>query len=871
VPNNAPDIANLNGDGVTFDVGGPPVRLDALADAAATDADPLGFQVMRVATGLSGGPLFMIEVPDGSGRMYVVEKSGTVRILDPNSGTLDPTPFLSVAGQISPSGEQGLLGMALAPNFATSGIFYIYMTNTNGDNEVRRYSTLRGNLNQADAATADRILLIPHPGATNHNAGWIAFGPDNFLYVASGDGAVGANAQSLNSLLGKILRIDAALDGFPADPDRDYSIPTGNPFAGATAGLDEIWAYGLRNPFRASFDSLNGNLWIGDVGQNVIEEIDFAPAGQGGLNFGWDLREGTLEFGGPNSPAFTPPLTEYRHGDGPFEGNSVTGGLVYRGPIAALDGQYVFGDFFDQLWSISVTALSQGSTLPSDAFTLRNTAFTPDAGAIEQITSFATDQAGNLYITDLGGEIFRVQPSTSPNFAGGRLSVEIGAGEIPAEDRLGFASGAVTLSEGTNFGSQVIVGGVVIGTIAPNGTGVNGEPLVVLFNSGATQARISMLVQAITYSNAAVNPTPGTRSVTIQLADGAGTSAGGHDTAVRTTSVSVSTGAGGTLAGTSANDVLVGGLSGDLLNGGAGNDTLIGAGGNDSHHGGPGMDLMNGGAGNDYYVVDNSDDWIIEAGGDGFDIAFSSISYVLPPGMEIESLGALDPSGSAAFDLTGNGIANRMVGNAASNTLSGGGGADLLYGEGGNDYYIVDNIGDLVLEAAGNGYDIVFATTSYALAAGQQVESLGTLDPAGTAAMILVGNELPNRIVGNAGANFINGGLGADELYGEAGADEFGFTTALGGGNVDVLGDFNSADDTIDLEDAVFTGLAAGALNPNAFVIAATAQDADDRIVYNMGSGYLLFDADGSGPGGAVLFATVQPGTIVTASDLLVI
>jgi glucose/arabinose dehydrogenase len=289
VPNSAPVIANLNGDGVTFDAGGAPVRLDALANAAISDADPYGFEVVRVGSGFSGGPLFMVEVPDGSGRMYVVEKNGMIRILDPATGTIAATPFLSVAGQVATAGEQGLLGFALAPDFATSGLFYIYMTNLNGDNEVRRYSILPGNVNQADAATADRILLISHPVASNHNAGWIAFGPDNMLYIATGDGAVGANAQSLNSLLGKILRIDPGSDAFPADADRDYAIPAGNPYAGATAGLDEIWALGLRNPFRASFDPLTGNLWIGDVGENTLEEIDLVPAGQAGLNFGWNL------------------------------------------------------------------------------------------------------------------------------------------------------------------------------------------------------------------------------------------------------------------------------------------------------------------------------------------------------------------------------------------------------------------------------------------------------------------------------------------------------------------------------------------------------------------------------------------------------
>jgi hypothetical protein len=613
VSNSAPVIRNLNGDGVTYDAGGAPVRLDALGNAAISDVDSHGFEVIRVGNGFSGGPLFMVEVPDGSGRMYVVEKSGTIRILDPATGTIAATPFLSLAGQVATAGEQGLLGFALAPDFQTSGVFYLYMTNLSGDNEVRRYSILPGNMNQADASSGDRIMLLPHPGAANHNAGWIAFGPDGMLYIATGDGAVGANAQSSSSLLGKILRIDPSSDAFPTDPDRDYAVPAGNPYAGATAGLDEIWASGLRNPFRASFDPLTGHLWIGDVGEGALEEINLAPAGQAGLNFGWNLQEGT---GGANNAAFTRPVAQYGHGSGPFQGNSVTGGLVYRGPIAGLDGQYVFGDFFDEVWSVPASSIVQGSTLQGSNFTLRNTAFTPNAGTINQVTSFATDSAGHLYITDLGGEVFRVQPSAAPNFAGGSLSVEIGAGEVPAEDRLGFASGSVTLSNGTNVGSQVSIGEVFVGAIAPGGTGANGDPLIVLFSSGATPARISTLVQAVTYSNTSATPTPGTRSVMIAVNDGAGAGAGGQDTAIVTTAISVSAGAGGQLTGTAGDDVLVGGVSHDRLNGADGNDVLrLHDGGNDTADGGAGndniffigslnaADAVNGGEGTDTLVL----------------------------------------------------------------------------------------------------------------------------------------------------------------------------------------------------------------------------------------------------------------------------
>ena len=261
-------------------------------------------------------------------------------------------------------------------------------------------------------ASGDVILVIPHPGQSNHNGGWIEFGPDNLLYLGVGDGGGAGdppgNAQNRNVLLGKILRIDPAGDAFPGDTNRDYAIPAGNPFAGG-GGSPEVWAYGLRNPFRAGFDGATGNLWIGDVGQGAREEVDLMRPTDGGANFGWNLVEGTL---GTPQPGFTPPVAEYSHGSGPREGRSITGGRVYRGPVEALRGQYIFADFIsNNIWSLPVASVSVGTTLASGAFILRNADFTPNAGTIGTIAAFGTDQAGNLYIVDLGGEIFRIEAS----------------------------------------------------------------------------------------------------------------------------------------------------------------------------------------------------------------------------------------------------------------------------------------------------------------------------------------------------------------------------------------------------------------------------------------------------------------------------
>ncbi len=377
-----------------------------------TNVGPDGFRVTRVGTGFSG-PIDIAALPDGSGRMLVVERAGRIRILNPTSGAILPTPFLDIAAQVSTNGERGLLGLTLAPDFQTSGTFYVFLANLAGNIEVRRYRTLAGNRDQADPASADLILAIPHPGFSNHNGGWIAFGPDGFLYLATGDGGgsgdPNGNGQNRNSLLGKILRIDPAGDSFPADPDRDYRIPAGNPFADG-GGAAEIWAYGLRNPFRASFDAATGNLWIGDVGEGAREEVNLMRAGDGGANFGWNVVEGTQNYTGSPQAGFTLPVTEYSHGSGPRQGRSITGGRVYRGPVEGLRGQYVFADFISgNIWSLPVRWVSLGTTVSSDRFFLRRTDFTPNAGNLGNIVAFGEDVAGNLYIVSLGGDIFRLE------------------------------------------------------------------------------------------------------------------------------------------------------------------------------------------------------------------------------------------------------------------------------------------------------------------------------------------------------------------------------------------------------------------------------------------------------------------------------
>jgi Ca2+-binding RTX toxin-like protein len=362
-------------------------------------------------------PVFLTAAPGDPDQVYVVTKGGGIRILDPETGTFNATPFLSIpASQLQTDGEQGLLGLAFHPDYAANGRFFVFLTNAAGNIEVREYARSAGNPDIADASSGNVILTIPHPGRDNHNGGWIGFGPDGYLYIATGDGGGGGdpdnNAQNVNSLLGKMLRIDVNGDDFAVDSSRDYAIPDDNPFANG-AGADEIWAVGLRNPWRNSFDRLTGDLYIADVGQGLREEINFQPGGaQGGANYGWVIKEGTLVFNAnrpgnlpPDSPLLVDPVFENGHSFDENGGFSVTGGYVYRGTGPGMQGVYFYADFVtDNLWSLRVV---DGQVVDQANRTDQLTA----AGMqVDNIASFGEDARGNLYIVGLDGEIFRITP-----------------------------------------------------------------------------------------------------------------------------------------------------------------------------------------------------------------------------------------------------------------------------------------------------------------------------------------------------------------------------------------------------------------------------------------------------------------------------
>ncbi len=382
---------------------------------------------LELITGGLAQPLAARHAGDGSGRMFVVEQDGTIRIVT-RAGRLLPDPFLDLSietglGLTNSSGEGGLLGLDFHPDYATNGFFYVNYTTLPppGQTIVERYQVDPGNPNLADQ-TSGLVLITIGQDSGNHNGGDIHFGPDGYLYVGMGDGGGGGDpndrGQDMTSLLGKMLRIDVDNPGAnganACGPAANYGIPASNPFLGDDGICDEIWASGLRNPFRFSFDALTGDLFIGDVGQNLWEEIDFQPAASpGGENYGWDCREGAHDYpasvdspGGPAAscaamPMLTDPILEYSHASG----CSVTGGYRYRGPYQSAAGLYFYGDYCagDIFTGAEASGVWTSALLPDPYVDQHGSTVNLNLA----LTAFGEDEDLNLYVVQRSGNLYR--------------------------------------------------------------------------------------------------------------------------------------------------------------------------------------------------------------------------------------------------------------------------------------------------------------------------------------------------------------------------------------------------------------------------------------------------------------------------------
>ena len=354
-----------------------------------------------VVSGLTQ-PTSVVSAADGSGRLFITQKTGLLRIV--KSGSVLDTPFLDLTDTVSTSSEQGLLGIAFHPDYTQNGRFFVNYTRQDGTTVIAEYR-VSDDPNVADASSEKVLLSIAQP-YSNHNGGDLVFGPDGYFYIGTGDGGAGGdphgNGQNKNVLLGKMLRIDVdnASDGEP------YGIPVDNPFVGSAGARPELWAYGLRNPWRFSFDRETGDLWIADVGQNAFEEVNVQPAeSKGGEDYGWNIMEADSCYNdaAPTSPLETcdeqglvKPVLEYSHD----VGQSITGGYVYRGEaVPALQGRYVYGDFGSGIiWS---AVAQKGGSYQSSTLL--------DSGL--NVVAFGEDETGELYVADFGGTLYRFAPA----------------------------------------------------------------------------------------------------------------------------------------------------------------------------------------------------------------------------------------------------------------------------------------------------------------------------------------------------------------------------------------------------------------------------------------------------------------------------
>ncbi len=345
--------------------------------------------------------------PDSQGKLWVMEQAGKIWIMDLKTGKKSSQPFLDIQKKVTRKGnEQGLLGLAFAKDYEATGRYYVNYNDKEDRTCIVRF------------ISKDRITTDPESGEMlmrykqsfrNHNGGWIGFGPDGMLYIGNGDGGSGNDpencGQRMDTLLGKILRIDVS-------QKTGYSVPKDNPFVGKEDIKPEIWAYGVRNPWRCSFDRETGDFWIADVGQNKWEEINFMPKGEGsGANYGWRLREGFIStpskkgkgVGGDRPEDNVDPVYVYEHGSGPTQGLSVTGGYVYRGSIESLKGRYIFADYqIPRIWSFK---LKDGKAVD---FENHSDDWKPNKGGFNLISSFAEDNDGELYVISLSGKIYKV-------------------------------------------------------------------------------------------------------------------------------------------------------------------------------------------------------------------------------------------------------------------------------------------------------------------------------------------------------------------------------------------------------------------------------------------------------------------------------
>lgn len=690
-----------------------------------------------------GGAVFAAVAPGDANGLYVVQR-GTGQILRVDTTTGQRAVYLDIPdNEFSSAGEGGLLSVAFHPDYATNGRLFVFLENPQGNIEVREYDRSSTNPPQANAASGDVIMFIDHSQGVNHYGGTLAFGPDGYLYISVGDGGgPGADpqndAQNPNSLLGKVLRIDVNGDDFGADAQRDYAIPNTNPFVGVN-GADEVWALGLRNPYRMSFDSQTGDLWIGDVGEDRREEINFqADGAAGGVNYGWRILEGTLPFAGGSTAGLTPPVFEYDH----TTGVAVVGGAVYRGAGPAFNGHYWLADFSSsRIWTLR----EDGGVVVE--VVERTSQIQSAVGSLSLISSFGEDASGNLYVITLAGQVFRLDFTAGGADASDTLRGDAG------NDTIYGGVGADILEGGANndnlfggLGNDRLEGG-------PDVDSLSGDDGADTLDGGAGADVLSGGAGSDTASYASA-----LAGLTARLdtpAANTGDAAGDSYTSIENVS---GTAFNDTLAGDAGDNVLSGLTGADTLEGNGGADTLFGGDNGDTLRGGAGLDNLYGGAGAD----------ILDGGAD-FDYArYEAALNAVVARLDLPAQNTGEAAGDTYISIEG------LVGSSFNDLLAGAAGTQELWGRNGDDVLIGGAGADLLQGEAG------FDTASYANAsAGVVVRLLSTASNTGDAAgdvyasiEWLRGSTFIDTLAGDNNANIIWGGDGDDQIAGEGGADE---------------------------------------------------------------------------------------------------
>ena len=683
---------------------------------------------------------------------------------------------------------------------------------------------------------------------------------------AAATGNVGANDTDVDTGATRTYALNAPVAGLTLNPDGSYSFDPANAAYQALAqgATQNVVATYTATDQHGAMDTATLTITVTGANDAPVANDDVASATEDGAvvtgNVG--TNDTDVDTGATRTYALAAPVAGLTFNpDGSYSFNPAN--VAYQSLAAGVTQNVV----------ATYTATDQhGAT---DTATLTITVTGVDDAGVAQPDAFATNEA-----TDVNGNVFANNGSGADTDVDNPLTVAaVNGSALAVGNQITLASGALlTLNSNGTFNYDL--NGAFDDTPAA-GSGASNLTRTDSFNytlAGGGTTTVTLTISGLD-SNDTLLGTPGTDT----LAGGNGDDRyfienatdtviealnAGFDRVLTSVSWTLNAGSHVDMITTQDNDAttainLTGNALFQYIYGNDGANEIDGAGGGD---------VMYGFAGDDRFYIRNVADRVVEFAAGGFDRVLAAASFTLEAGSEVEMFTTTDNLATTAINLTGNELSQYMYGNAGSNELDGGGGGDVMYGFEGDDRFYIRDASDRVVESAGGGTnDRVLAGASFTLEAGSQVEMLTTIDNLSTAAINLTGNELAQYMYGNAGANILDGKGGADVLTGFGGADSFAFTSALGGGNIDRIADFNAADDTILLDDAVFTGLALGALNPNAFVIRSDAGDADDRIIYNQATGQLFFDADGNGAGVAVHFASLDGAPLITASDFTVI